>query len=93
MPPEKLTRLPLIWPHNSLRHAPKTVAKPIIFARDVLDPDVLHIAERWRDGDALNAHSAAPHVATFGSVIAPATLLLISVKSYDDDTVRTLIGE
>ena len=84
--------MPLIWPHNSLRYAPKTVAKPIIFARDVLDPDVLP-AERWRDGDALNAHSAAPHVATFGSVIDPATLLLISVKSYDDDTVRTLIGE
>ena len=82
----------LILPHKSPRHAPKTVAKPIFFARDVLDPDVLP-AERWRDGDALNAHSAAPHVATFGSVVAAATLLLISVKFYDGDTVRTLIGE
>ena len=83
----------LILPHKSPRHAPKTVAQPIFFARDVLDPDVLHIAERWRDGDALKAHSAAPHVATFGSVIAAAKLLSISVKSYDGDTVRTLIGE
>ena len=63
------------------------------FARDVLDPDMLHIAERWRDGDALNAHSTAPHMATFGGVIAAAKLLSISVRSYDGDTVRTLIGE
>ena len=63
------------------------------FARDVLDPNVLHIAERWRDSDALKAHSAAPHVTTFGSVIAAAKLFSISVKSYDGDTVRTLLGE
>ncbi len=61
------------------------------FARDVLDPDVLHIAERWRDNAALAAHFTAPHMAAFNAALAAAKVVSSSVKAYDGDTVRVLI--
>jgi quinol monooxygenase YgiN len=63
------------------------------FARDVLDPDLMHICERWRDDDALKAHFASPHMATFNAVIGTAKLLSMSVKAYEVASVRTLLGE
>jgi quinol monooxygenase YgiN len=36
----------------------------------VLDPDVLHIAGRWRDQAAIDAYFATPHMATFNRVLA-----------------------
>ena len=64
-----------------------------IFSRDVTDPNLLLISERWRDGDALAAHGKAPHMALFNKAIGGAKIEHISVKSYEAGTVRTLIGE
>jgi quinol monooxygenase YgiN len=64
-----------------------------VFARDVLDPDTLQISERWRDSAAIDAHFKSAHMAAFSAVMNGAQVLSISVKSYDGDTVRTLIGE
>ncbi|MFZ4747700.1 MAG: putative quinol monooxygenase [Sphingomonas sp.] len=40
------------------------------FSRDVLDPDMRHIAERWRDQASIDAYFATPHMATFNRVLA-----------------------
>jgi quinol monooxygenase YgiN len=63
------------------------------FGRNVLDPDMLIISERWRDQAALDAHFASPHMADFNAVIGAAKVLEISVKAYENGEVRTLIGE
>lgn len=63
------------------------------FARDIADPDLLHIAERWRDNAAIAAHFAAPHMAAFNAALAQAKVLALSVKAYDENGVRTLMGE
>jgi quinol monooxygenase YgiN len=63
-----------------------------VFSRDVTDPNRLLISERWRDADALAAHSKAPHMATFNSAIGSIKIEEISVKAYDVSGVRTLIG-
>jgi quinol monooxygenase YgiN len=62
------------------------------FARDVSDPDLLRISERWRDQTALDAHFASPHMAAFNAVIGEAKLLDLSVKAYENGEVRTLMG-
>jgi quinol monooxygenase YgiN len=62
------------------------------FARDVADPDTLHISERWRDQAALDAHFATPHMAVFNQAIAGATLLGMSVKAYHASGERVLMG-
>ena len=63
------------------------------FARDVSAPDTIRISERWRDQDALTAHSRSAHMATFNGVMGSAKVLDISVKAYADGQVTTLIGE
>jgi len=40
------------------------------YARDVLDPQVMHVSEAWRDRDALNAHFTAPHMAEWREAVA-----------------------
>ena len=61
------------------------------FSRDVLDPDVLHIAEKWRDQAALTAHFSAPHMAAFNAVLDKAKVVRSSVKAYDANGERVLI--
>jgi quinol monooxygenase YgiN len=64
-----------------------------VFARDVLDPDVLQISERWRDNDALAAHFHTPHMAKFNAAIGAANVLSLVVKAYDENGERTLMGK
>lgn len=63
-----------------------------VFARDVLDPDVLQISERWRDNDALAAHFHTPHMAKFNAAIGAAKVMSLRVKAYDENGERTLMG-
>ncbi|WP_427964903.1 putative quinol monooxygenase [Altererythrobacter sp.] len=39
------------------------------FAQDVLDPDLIHVAEAWRDREALKAHFESPHMAEWRTAI------------------------
>lgn len=40
------------------------------YARDVLDPTVIHVSEAWRDRAALEAHFATPHLAEWRNQFA-----------------------
>jgi quinol monooxygenase YgiN len=62
------------------------------FSRDVLDLDRLHVAERWRDNDAIDAHFKTAHIASFTQALAAAKPITLIVKAYDADGVRTLMG-
>ncbi|UVO52758.1 putative quinol monooxygenase [Sphingomonas sp. SUN039] len=61
------------------------------FSRDVLDPEVLHIAEKWRDHAALTAHFATPHMAVFNAELGAAKVVSMSVKAYDAEGERVLV--
>ena len=39
------------------------------YAQDVLDPETIHVVEKWRDREALKAHFTAPHMAEWRSVM------------------------
>lgn len=39
------------------------------FAQDLLDPGLIHIAEAWRDQDALTAHFHSAHMAEWRAAI------------------------
>lgn len=58
------------------------------FAFDAVDPDVMHITERWRDQAALDAHAASgdaatPHMAEFRKTLASVAPLELHVGFYD----------
>jgi quinol monooxygenase YgiN len=63
------------------------------YARDVIDPDTVRVAERWRDRTALDAHFATPHMASFNAALATANIFDLSVKAYDARGERTLMGD
>jgi quinol monooxygenase YgiN len=63
------------------------------FSRDVSDPDLLLISERWRDADALAAHGKSAHMAVFNRQMASAKVESISVSAYDVTGARVLIGK
>ena len=64
-----------------------------IFSRDVTDPNMLLISERWRDMDAIAAHGKTVHMAEFNKALGGATITSISVKAYEVSNVRVLFGE
>jgi quinol monooxygenase YgiN len=60
------------------------------FSRDILQPDRLHIVERWRDRTALAAHTASAHNAAFGTALASADVRAMTVTAYDADGIHPL---
>jgi len=62
-----------------------------VFARDVGDPNLVHVFEQWADGEALDAHMGAPHMAEFLSATAGA-LEGASFTRYDVSDSRPLFG-
>ena len=64
-----------------------------VFSRSLDDPDTAYINERWSDQAALDAHFKAPHMAAFNAILSSAKLKSVSVKAYENDEVRVLIGE
>ncbi|SMQ73563.1 Quinol monooxygenase YgiN [Altererythrobacter xiamenensis] len=55
------------------------------YARDVLDPQVMHVSEAWRDMDALKAHGKSAHMAEWGKAIASIGASERDLRIYDTD--------
>lgn len=63
------------------------------FARDLSDPGLFHIIERWQDQAALDAHFATAHMAKFQAAMAQVTMLGGTAKQFDATLTKTLMGE
>lgn len=61
------------------------------FSRDIGDPDLIHIAERWRDTEAGEAHNQSAHMATFLKAIGSVQREGADLWLYNADAVRKLI--
>ncbi|HRK64225.1 MAG TPA: antibiotic biosynthesis monooxygenase [Terricaulis sp.] len=59
---------------------------------DLVEPDLIHIAEIWDGKDALKAHSAAPHAASFGAAMRDAGVEGMNVKGYNAEFWRQILG-
>lgn len=53
------------------------------YSRDLIDPNILRIIERWKDKAALVRHFAEPHMAVFRSALAEIGPQDLSVRMYD----------
>jgi quinol monooxygenase YgiN len=65
VPPENIAG---IRPHMAAMTAGSRAEAGCIaygYAEDVLEPGLIHIFEIWSDQDALNAHAASGHMATW----------------------------
>ena len=55
------------------------------YARDVLDPNLMHVSEAWTTLDALKAHAKAEHMAEWGKAIAGIGVSERNLRIYDTD--------
>ncbi|MXO63613.1 putative quinol monooxygenase [Qipengyuania oceanensis] len=55
------------------------------FAQDLLDPDVMHVSEAWRDLDALKAHGKSAHMADWRTATADAGMTDRDIRMYTTD--------
>jgi len=60
-----------------------------VYARDIADPNLIHVFEEWADEDALNAHMVAPHVAELMGAVA-GVMESASFTRYDATGSRSL---
>lgn len=61
------------------------------FSIDLADANMLRLAEKWDDGDALAAHFTMPHMAAFNAVLATAKISALCITQYDAQFSRTLM--
>lgn len=62
------------------------------FAVDLIDPDVMRIAERWVDPAALDEHFSIPRVAAFNRTLSNAGITGVSVRAHGASGIQRLIG-
>ena len=55
------------------------------YAQDVLDPETIHVGEKWRDGVALKAHFATPHMAEWRGVMGALGLSGRDLRIFETD--------
>lgn len=60
------------------------------FGRDLSDPQVLVLFERWRDAEALAAHGQSDHMRQFQQVMAANPPLSRDIRMYETDEGRPL---
>ncbi len=60
------------------------------FARDIADPAVLVLFERWRDREALAAHGASTHMAAFRKLMAENPPKARDLRVYETDDGQPL---
>lgn len=61
------------------------------FARDVAEPDLIRISEKWTDQAALDVHFASPHMAAFNQAMGTVTTLGIDVRLFAAEELRKLL--
>ncbi|MEO9469488.1 putative quinol monooxygenase [Parasphingorhabdus sp.] len=61
------------------------------FAQDVTDPRLLHICERWKSEEDLNAHFQTEHMAKFNALVATIEIAQIDVRMYAGDEVKVMM--
>ena len=55
------------------------------YAQDVLDPETIHVVEKWRDRDALKAHFVTPHMAEWRRAMGGLGLSGRDLRIYETD--------
>jgi len=62
------------------------------YAVDVADPDLLHVAEQWRDQAALDVHMGAPHMAALMAALGGAKIEAMRIDAYEAHFLKTVLG-
>ena len=62
------------------------------YAVDLLDPDLLLVAEEWASEAALDEHMQSPHMAKLGEALSTARIEAIRIDAYESHYLRNVLG-
>lgn len=62
------------------------------YARDLADPDLLRISERWSSEAAFEAHLLTPHMAELGEALRTADIEKLDLGAYQARFLRIVLG-
>jgi quinol monooxygenase YgiN len=62
------------------------------YARDLIEPDLLRISERWESEAAFNAHMQTPHMAALGEALRTAKIEALDLGAYQARFLRIVLG-
>jgi quinol monooxygenase YgiN len=62
------------------------------YAVDLLDPNLLHVAEQWSGEDAIAAHMQAPHMGELMTALGSAKIEAMRIDAYEAHFLRTILG-
>jgi len=62
------------------------------YAVDLLDPNLLHVAEEWSDEEAIAAHMQAPHMGELMAALGSAKIEGMRIDAYEAHFLRTILG-
>ncbi|MEA3044014.1 MAG: hypothetical protein QOH47_1852 [Sphingomonadales bacterium] len=62
------------------------------YAVDLIDPNLLHVAEEWSSEDTVDAHMQAPHMGALMAALGSAAIESIRIDAYDAHFLRNVLG-
>ena len=62
------------------------------YGADVGDPNLLHVAEQWRDEAAIEAHMGAPHMGELMAALGTAKIEAMKIDAYEAHFLKTILG-
>jgi quinol monooxygenase YgiN len=62
------------------------------YSVDVLDPNLLHVAEEWSSEDAIDLHMQTAHMAALSAALATAKVESIRIDAYESHYLRNILG-
>lgn len=62
------------------------------YAVDVLDPNLLHVAEEWSDEAAIDAHMQSAHMGELMAALGAARIEALRIDAYDAHFLRNIMG-
>ena len=60
------------------------------FARDLVDPGLMHVSEAWRDRDSLTAHARSAHMREWQAAIGAVGVSERNLRLHDTDEGEVL---
>ena len=62
------------------------------YAVDVLDPNLLHVAEEWSSEEAIDLHMQSPHMAALFAALGSARIESTRIDAYQSHYLRNVMG-
>jgi quinol monooxygenase YgiN len=62
------------------------------YAVDLLDPNLLHVAEEWSGEAGIDAHMGSTHMAELMAALGSAKIEAIRIDAYDSHFLRNVMG-